>query len=166
MRCLLQTFDDAGRPRLDGGSNFKDHIGWLPVMALSLDGRAPTGPGANGASNPQFRDIRFVIRVDTRAAPQLQNALTYADWAKAVLDCFKDGDNQAWYLRLTLPEPGLASLEPKAASLGGDPLLKGALEFAQVSIDYRDPGASVGTFMRSGAVWDPDQQGLPAVRSG
>ena len=157
MRCLMQVFDDGGRPRLDGGSRFKDHIGWLPLMQLSMDSGAPTGPGSDAATNPKLQNIRFVVRSDTRAAVQLQNALTSTvDWSKATLDCFKDGDDQAWYLRLTLQGPSIASLQ--AADRDGMLLFEGTIEFAQSSIDYRDPDAKVGYFMPNGAVWDPDQQ--------
>jgi hypothetical protein len=153
----MQVFDGNGRPRLDGDSRFKDHIGWLPLMRLSMDSGAPTGPGSNAATNPKLRNIRFFVRSDTRAAVQLQNALTSAvDWSKATLDIFKDGDDQAWYLRLTLQGPSIASLQ--SADRDGLLLFEGTIEFDQSSIDYRDPDAKVGYFMPNGAVWDPEQQ--------
>jgi type VI protein secretion system component Hcp len=154
----MQVFDSSGRPRLDGGSSFKDHIGWLPLLALSMGGGAPPGPGSPAATNPKLKDINFMVRSDNRASPQLQNALTNtADWSKATLDLFKDGDDQAWYLRLTLQQPSVASLQ--LSSLGsGLSVFEGTLEFAQSSIDYRDPDAKVGYFMPDGAVWDRDHQ--------
>jgi hypothetical protein len=32
----MQVFDDDGRPLLDGGSRFKDHIGWLPLKLQNI----------------------------------------------------------------------------------------------------------------------------------
>ena len=159
MRCLMQVFDSSGRPRLDGGSSFKDHIGWLPLLALSMSGGAPPGPGSLTATNPKLKDINFMVRSDNRASVQLQNALTnMADWSKATLDFFRDGDDQAWYLRLTLQQPSVASLQLSSLGSSGLSVFEGTLEFAQSSIDYRDPDAKVGYFMPDGAVWDPDQQ--------
>ena len=82
------------------------------------------------------------------------------NWSKATLDCFTDGDDQSWSLRMTLQEPTVTGIQSLGGPLAGPdaPFVAVGLNFARSSIDYRDPDAKVGYFMPSGAIWDPDQQ--------
>ena len=68
MQCLLQVFDRDGSAQLSGGSHFKEHIGWLPLLAWSphvtphardsaaLRERSP--PSATRASRSARRSMR------------------------------------------------------------------------------------------------------------
>jgi hypothetical protein len=164
MRCLMQVFDSNGNPQLHDGSKFKDHIDWL--LLLGLNNGADVSPSYNAGSSrtPPSRDIQFVLRADDPVMATLYNVAggqyTADSWSKATLDCFTDGDDQSWSLRMTFQAPTVTGIQSLGGPFSGPnaPLLAVGLNFAKSSIDYRDPDAKVGYFMPSGAIWDPDQQ--------
>ncbi len=165
MQCFLQVFDRNGKPRLKGRSRFKDHIDWLPLLAWSSGASssgASSNSGANRDGNPRPKEIRFAVYGDDPIAPILMNAAAgradTSDWAKATLDCFKDSDDQSWYLRMTLLQPVVTSCQIGGLRSDGTSLVQTGLSFAASSIDYRDTDSKVTYFMPDGAIFDPDQE--------
>ena len=165
MQCMMQVFDSGGKAQLHGGSKLKDHIDWLPLVALTPDtGQSPNYGVDSGTSRmPPAQDIKIVVRADNPAMATFSGAATgqsyMSSWAKATLDCFTDGDDQKWSLRITLSEPTVTEVRSPGGQIGdATALLEVGLNFTKSSIDYRDPDTKVGYFMPSGAIWDPDQQ--------
>jgi hypothetical protein len=159
MQCFIQVFDDKGAAQLRGDSKFKDHIGWLFLKGWSLgDGSNAPSTGTSGRSAPSQKEIHLILRTEDPVISTLTDATGHMDWSKATLDCFKDGEDQTWYLRLTLQEPAVTSVDVGASREPGMGLSVVAMAFSTSSIDYRDPASKVSYFMPSGAVWDPDQE--------
>ena len=72
-------------------------------------------------------------------------------WSKAMLDCFTDGDDQSWSLRMNLGEPAVTGVQSLGGQIGNAAtLLEVGLNFTKSSIDYRDPDTKVGTSCRAG----------------
>jgi hypothetical protein len=159
MRCLIQVFDSNGAAQLSGDSKFKDHIGWLSLKGWSF-GAANDVPYSGTSSNtlPSNKEIQLFLRTEDPAMSTLADAVGSARWSKGTLDCFKDGEDQTWYLRLTLQEPVVTSVDMGARPEPGTGLSVARIAFSTSSIDYRDPASKVTYFMPSGAVWDPDQE--------
>jgi hypothetical protein len=165
MQCMMQVFDNDGKPQLRGGSKLKDHIDWLLLLGLTTDtGQSQSYGTSSGASRtPPVQDIKIVVRADDPVMATFYGAASgqsnVNSWSKATLDCFTDGDDQSWSLRMTLKEPAVTGVRSLGGPIGNAaPLLEVGLNFAKSSIDYRDPDAKVGYFMPSGAIWDPEQQ--------
>jgi hypothetical protein len=162
---MMQVFNSDGKAQLRGGGKLKDHIDWLPLLGLTTETGQSKSYGTNPSVSrtPPVQDLKIVLRADNPAMPTLNAAFTdqsnVNSWSKATLDCFTDGDDQSWSLRMTLQEPVVTGVRPLGGQLGnGPPLLEVGLNFTKSSIDYRDPDAKVGYFMPSGAIWDPEQQ--------
>jgi hypothetical protein len=159
MQCLIQIFDDKGAAQLRGDSKFKDHIGWLSLKGWSFGAQKDaTYSGTSSGSLPSDKEIHLMVRTEDPIVSTLSDAVGSARWSKGTLDCFKDGEDQTWYLRLTLQEPVVTSVELGTRPEPGTGLSVATIAFSQSSIDYRDPASKVTYFMPSGAVWDPDQE--------
>ena len=165
MQCLMQVFDSDGKPQLRGGSNLKDHIDWLPLVGLTPDtGQSQNYGTDSGASRTSpAQDVKIVVRAGNPAMATLYGAASgqsnVNSWSKATLDCFTDGDDQSWSLRMNLGEPAVTGVQSLGGQIGNAAtLLEVGLNFTKSSIDYRDPDTKVGYFMPSGALWDPEQQ--------
>ena len=158
MRCLIQMFDDKGAAQLSGDSRFKDHIGWLTVKGWSLGDASDVSPGASSRSSLSDKEIQLILRTEDPVVSTLSDAVGSTNWSKGTLDCFKDGEDQTWYLRLTLQDPVMTSLDLGTKPEPGRGLSVAKMAFSASSIDYRDPASKVTYFMPSGAVWDPDQE--------
>jgi len=163
MQCLIQVFDSDGNAQLRGASNFKEHIDWLPMLGWSPSwGRQPTGSGQR-PNLSMVGDIVFTIRGDNAALPTLKNAVSgnysAATWSRAIIDCFSKGDEPTWTLRVTLQEPIVNGMQPRAnMGFGGQLLWDVGMNFASSSVDFRDPEIKITQFMPSGAIWDPNEQ--------
>jgi hypothetical protein len=159
MQCLFQVFDNTGAAQLTGDSKLKDHIGWLSLKGWSLGaGKGDYSSGTSSSSLPSDKEIHLILRAEDPVIGTLSNAVGSARWSKATLDCFKDEEDQTWYLRLTLQEPVLTKVDLGARPEPGTGLTVATMAFSTSSIDYRDPASKVTYFMPSGAVWDPDQE--------
>ena len=111
MRCLIQMFDDKGAAQLSGDSRFKDHIGWLTLKGWSFGNASDVSPGASSRSSLSDKEIQLVLRTEDPVVSTLSDAVGGTNWSKGTLDCFKDGEDQTWYLRLTLQDPVMTSLD-------------------------------------------------------
>jgi type VI protein secretion system component Hcp len=159
MQCLIQVFDDKGAAQLRGDSRLKDHIGWLTLRGWSFGETSEASPsGSSSRPSASDREIQLVLRTEDPAMSTLPDAVGSAQGSKATLDCFKDGEDQAWYLRLTLQDPVITSLDMGTRPEPGRGLSVARMAFSASSIDYRDPASKVTYFMPSGAVWDPNQE--------
>jgi type VI protein secretion system component Hcp len=141
MQCFFQLFDDKGAAQLEGSSKFKDHIDWLPLLAWN----APT-TGASDASTSLLggKGVHIVLLSDTDAPAARTLAKAAADgrrWSKGTLDCLKDGEDPAWYLRLTLQGSILVT-----SFLEGDGATEATMWASRSSIDYRDAASKVTYF--------------------
>jgi type VI protein secretion system component Hcp len=161
MQCLMQVFDSDGKPRLNGGSRFKYHINWLALSGWS-NGASSSNYSASASRTPQLQEIRFVLRADHPIVPVLFDAAKgnydSASWSKATLDCFKDGDDFAWTIRITFQDPAITSIRQSGTADDLTPFMEVGLGFTRSSIDYRDPDSKVSYFMPTDAIFDPDQQ--------
>src|SRR6516225_1521622 len=80
---LLQIFDRNGVASLTGGSRFKHHIDWLPLLALQL------GLARSGGAQPT--ELNIVIPVDNQVGPVFWSeakGMGNDRWFKAVVDRF------------------------------------------------------------------------------
>jgi hypothetical protein len=164
MQCLLQVFGSDGSAQLSGGSNFKEHIGWLPLLAWSphVTPRARDSAALRERS-PRIVDVVFTISGDSPVVAVLQNVASgrypQSSWSKAMIDCFTDADDPIWSLRVTMRRPLIAALAPNGSQgFRGPPVWEVYMNFASSSVDYRSPGIKVGNWMPSGAIWDPSEQ--------
>ena len=164
MQCMMQVFDSDGKPQLHGGGKLKDHIDWLPLLGLTPPDTGESENYRTSAASPMpsAQTIRIVFRADNPALATLSGSTDQSNvnrWSKATLDCFTDGDDQSWSLRMTFQDPVVTGLRSLGEPIGGGTsLLEVRLNVTRSSIDYRDPDAKVGYFMPSGAIWDPEQQ--------
>ena len=99
MQCLIQAFDDKGAAQLRGDSRVKDHIGWLALKGWSF-GRTKSDYSSGTSSNtlPSDKEIHLALHTEDPVISTLTARLGSKRWSKATLDCFKDGEDQSWYL--------------------------------------------------------------------
>jgi hypothetical protein len=161
MQCFMQIFSSDGKPQLNGGGKFKDHVDWLLLLGWSpsMGGR----PSSSSIGLSQIRDIQLTLRADNPVMGRFQRVRDgdSPDWSRGVIDCFTEGDNPIWSMRLTLRKPFVSDIR----SLGGQPdgrapLVSVQVNFANSSIDFRDADNQVTVTydMSSGAIWDPEEQ--------
>ena len=163
MQCFIQVFDTDGNPQLRGGSNFKEHIDWLPMLAWNPSWSRSS---ANGSQWPRLSTVGsmlFTVRGDNPVVPTLQNVAAGQyladDWSKAMIDCFSKGNDPTWTLRVTLQEPVVNGISPNPnVGFGSELLWDVGMNFSSSSVDFRDPQMKVTQFMPSGAIWDPNEQ--------
>jgi hypothetical protein len=163
MQCFMQIFGRQGKPQLNGGSTFKDHVDWLLLLGWQPGATDRVQSNAARADDQRFRDIRLTLRADNPVLGQLQQARDglAADWSKGTIDCFTEGDNPIWSMRLTLQEPVVSNIRPLGGvSDGRPPLLAVEVNFTASSIDFRqtEKPVTVTYDISSGAIWDPEEQ--------
>ena len=132
MGSLIQVYNSDGKPRLAGGSKFKDHIDWLELNGWTLD-----------ASKTLTKALRFTIPASspiTATLFRMAASGSAPDWDKATLDGFSD-DSGSWSLRITLTGPVVTSCQTSGNGLPDNSFVQATLGFARISLDYVDPKA-------------------------
>ena len=163
MQCFMQIFGRGGKPQLNGGSKFKDHVDWLLLLGWQPGATDRVRTTSGSADDQRYSDIRLTLRADSPALGQLQQARdgVTADWSKGTIDCFTEGDNPVWSMRLTLQEPIVSNIRPLGGLPDGRaPLLSVEVNFTASSIDFRETEKQVAVTydISSGAIWDPEEQ--------
>jgi type VI protein secretion system component Hcp len=160
MQCFLQLFDHNGSGQIKGSSKFKDHIGWLPLLAWDRGDQGPLSSTTSAIGASALRSIHILLRSDDPAVTTLANMdADGTQLSKGTLDCFKDGEDPAWYLRLTLQDPISVTLFHQGGdSSAGTGVTEVTMSGPTSSIDYRDAASKVTYLTPSGAIWDPDQE--------
>jgi hypothetical protein len=132
---FMQVYDRNGLARLKGGSKFKHHIDWLPLVSLQL------GTPRVGGAQPTELDI--VILGNNSVAPVFWKECAGRGndhWLKAIVDRFEDDGDQTWLFRLTIQEPLISGYgEGTTKDLRPQPIAMVKLSCTGVSIDYRHP---------------------------
>jgi type VI secretion system secreted protein Hcp len=125
---------------IEGESTDQKHKGALVLESfgwgLAQAGAAPGGGGGGGAGKPRFEDLAFVHST-SKASPKLFLACATGKHLKsAVLIARKAGTAQLEFLRITLTDVLVSSVQETGAA-GELPLETVTLAAAKVEIAYR-----------------------------
>lgn len=124
---------------LKGESIDRVHGGEIDVLAwrwgISNVGSAHVGGGA-GSGKADVHDLSFTKYVDKATPDLLLSACNGKHWDQAVLVVRKSGETPLEYLRITMTEVLVSSLQA-GGNLGEDRLTEEVtLNFAAVKVDY------------------------------
>jgi len=131
---LMQIYDRNGVASLKGGSKFKHHIDWLPLLALQLGLPRPGGA--------QPTELNIVIPADNQVGPVFWNEAKGMDndrWIKAIVDRFEDHGDQTWLFRLTIQEPLIAGYTEGVEGERRQRIASVILNCTGISVDFRHP---------------------------
>jgi type VI secretion system secreted protein Hcp len=114
---------------------FKD---WIDVMSwswgMSQSGSAHVGGGV-GSGKVNVTDLAFTHYVDSCTANLMLYCCTGHHYPEAKLVCRKAGEKPLEYLKITMTEVLISSVQPKGAV--GDRIVEDvSLNFAKVKVEY------------------------------
>jgi len=145
---------------VEGESNDKSHKGEIEILSFSFGavqpGSAGRGGGA-GVGKVQIQDFNFAKYFD-KASPKLFEACaTGKHLPKVTLTCRKAGGSQQEYLKITMSEALVASIQNSGS--GGEtlPTESVSLNFTKIEIEYKpqDEKGGLGGVVKAG--WDSAQ---------
>jgi type VI secretion system secreted protein Hcp len=142
---------------VEGESTDNSHKSEIELMSFSFGATQPGSAGHGGGAGiakVQVQDFHFTKYFD-KASPKLFEACaTGKHTPKVVLTCRKAGGSQQEYLKVTLSEAIVSSIQNSGA--GGDslPTESVTLNFSKIEIEYKpqDEKGGLGGVVKAG--WD------------
>lgn len=132
------------------------HQEWIDVESYS-EGVINTGSssfgGGAGTGVVQYSDFNITCQLE-KAIPTLMNACaTLKHYPEAKLECIKMGTDAFVYLRVTLKDVVVASVN-KSGAMNSLPHVSVALNFAKIHTEYFEQNADGGAGTSTQAGWD------------
>jgi type VI secretion system secreted protein Hcp len=124
---------------IDGESTSKDHKGEIDVLSWSwglTNDRAGSGKGS-GAGKPKAEDFRIVHRYDKASPVLARHAAKGTAIPTAVLSARKAGQGQKDFLKITMKEVFITSVQVGAAAEGADAVEEVAFRYQSFDVSYR-----------------------------
>lgn len=134
---------------VEGESTHKDHKGEIEILSWSwgvsnASGAASGGGSGRGKAAPQ--DFAFVHHYDKASPVLAKQCIAGKHFKDMVMTCRKAGEGQQDYLKVTLKEVFITSLDP-SGSQGGDVMETVQCTYKDVEFVYKtqdDKGAPKG----------------------
>ena len=142
---------------IKGESKDDKHKDWIDVLSWSW-GATQQGSagmmGGAGAGKVNVHDLNFTKPVDKASPDLFLKCATGEHYDDATLVCRKAGGSPLEYLKLTMNEVYITSVQ-HGGSQGGDALTENvALNFAKVKVDYAAQDNKGGAGAKPKMGWD------------
>ena len=127
---------------IEGEATHRDHRGEIELLSWSWgmnNEPASGGGGGSGVGRAKAQSLLFVHRYDKASPPLLRQAATGRHIATAVLSARRSGAGTRDFLKITLREVIVTSLQ--MADNGDGPIEQVALNFAEIAFDYTPQSA-------------------------
>lgn len=134
---------------VEGESKHKDHAGEIEILSWSWGVSNASGAasgGGSGKGKATASDFQFVHNYDKASPVLAKNSVTGKHFKDLVLTARKSGDGQQDYLKITLKEVFITSVQP-GGSQGGDVLEQVTASYKDIEFTYKvqdDKGAAKG----------------------
>lgn len=146
--------------KMDGveGESLDDkHKNEIELLSFSFGATQPGSAGHGGGSGVgkvQVHDFQFSKYYD-KASPKLfESCATGKHTAKVVLTCRKAGGSQQEYLKVTLSEVIVSSIQDSGSGADSLPTESVTLNFSKIEVEYKpqDEKGNLGGVVKAG--WD------------
>lgn len=129
---------------IEGEATHRDHRGEIELLSWSwgMSNEPASGGGGSRVGRAKAQPLLFVHRYDKASPALLRQAATGRHIATAVLSARRSGAGTRDFLRITLREVIVTSLQ--MADNGDGPIEQVALNFAEIAFDYT-PQSARGT---------------------
>jgi type VI secretion system secreted protein Hcp len=143
---MFLSVKGASYGRIKGESQDSEHKDEIEILSWSwgLQGRPDLARGATGvAGMSSIRDLRIMKRVDKASVALMKALRTNEKITEAVLTLRKAGNKPLEYLKITISDGRVSSLEMEAGDASGSATLieKVSFTFNQVEVEYTPQGA-------------------------
>lgn len=124
---------------VEGEATHKDHKGEIEVLSWSWGVQQPSGAGAGGGSgrgkaNPG--EMNFMHLYDKASPVLAKHCAAGKHFKDAVLTARKAGEGQKDFLKITLKEVFITSVQPSGSS-GGDIVEAVACSYKDIEFEYK-----------------------------
>ncbi len=145
---MFLSVNGAARGAIQGEAQDDKHKGEVEVLAWSwgMQGK-PSLAGGAASGKATMRELKITKRVD-KASTALMSALRTNELIKkAILTVRKIGKNPLEYLKITIEDGRVVSLDVEAGDIGGSPMLleKVSFSFSKITVEYTPQGPSGGS---------------------
>jgi type VI secretion system secreted protein Hcp len=126
---------------IDGESKDDKHKDWIDVLSWSLGATQQgtfSGGGGGGAGKVNVHDLSFVKPLDKASPDLFIKCCTGEHYDQAILECRKAGGNPLVYLKVTMNDLLVTSVQHGGSS-GGDVTTESvSLNFAKIKFEYTE----------------------------
>jgi type VI secretion system secreted protein Hcp len=140
-------------PKVEGESTHKDHKGEIDVFSWSwgVSNAANPSGGGMGRGRAMPSDFNFTHRYDKASPVLAANCVKGSHFPEVTLTCRKAGDGQKDFLKITMKEVFITSLQP-AGSSGGDLIESVSMSYGSIDFGYKpqDDKGGVGSEVKFG----------------
>jgi type VI secretion system secreted protein Hcp len=141
---------------VDGESTHKDHKGEIDLLSWQWSVQQPHKAamgGGSGKGKAVPGDLIFLHRYDKSSPLLAKNCANGKHFEDAVITCRKSGEGQQDFLKITLKQVMVTSVNPNATP-GADIVENVALSYADVEFEYKaqDNKGALGGGVKFG--WD------------
>jgi type VI secretion system secreted protein Hcp len=134
---------------VDGESNHQDHKGEIEVLSWSWgvsNASTAASGGGSGRGKAQAGDLQFVHLYDKASPVLAKKCAQGVHFPTVVLTARKAGEGQKDFLKITMKEVFVTSVQPSGAS-GGDIHESVSISYGSIEFGYKaqdDKGAMTG----------------------
>jgi type VI secretion system secreted protein Hcp len=123
---------------VDGESTHKDHKGEIEVLSWSwgVQQHSATSGGGSGKGKAQPGDMSFMHLYDKASPVLAKHCVAGKHFATAVLTARKAGEGQKDFLKITLKEVLITSVQPSGSS-GGDLAESVSCSYKDIEFEYK-----------------------------
>jgi type VI secretion system secreted protein Hcp len=126
---------------IEGESKDDKHKDWIDVLSFSF-GATQTGTfgagGGGGAGKVNVHDINFTKPLDKSSPDLFLKCCTGEHYDEAVLECRKAGGSPLVYLKVTMNDLLVSSVQHGGASSSEIPTENISLNFAKIKMEYTE----------------------------